>query len=385
MTELELREQIARGENLHSEFKGALPDREALAKSVVCFANTDGGQLIMGVGDAGEILGIADLDASMRIIDDVAFNRCEPPITVVQETLKVEDKTILIVNIPKGSQRPYRTGSGLYYIRSANKCRQASRDELLRLFQATESLYFDESAIFRASLKDLNLDYFEEFLKTHVGITASADDLKSYLENLRLSVSDNPTLTGLLFFGKKPQSYLPTAKIIAAYIPGTDISTAPFDKKEISGRIPEMIEDAGKFLRLYLREEHRIEGFASELRFEAPEFALREAVVNAVAHRDYTISAPIRLLVFDDRIEFRSPGKLPNTVTIPRIRLGGAHVLRNPTIYNLLGRMGFVTDLGSGVRRIIKSVYEHLQKEVVLEETETEFILSIPRSLPSDK
>jgi ATP-dependent DNA helicase RecG len=385
MTELELRDRIARGENLHTEFKGGLPDKEALAKSVVCFANTDGGQLIVGVGDAGEILGIADLDASMRLIDDIAFNRCEPPVTVVQETIKVEDKTVLIVNVPKGSQRPYRTGSGLYYIRSTNKCRQASRDELLRLFQATESLYFDESAIFRVSLKDLNLDYFEEFLKTHVGITASEDDLKSYLENLRLMVNGNPTLTGLLFFGKKPQSFLPTAKIIAAYIPGTDISIAPLDKKEIAGRIPEMIDDAGKFLRLYLREEHRIEGFASELRFELPEQAWREALVNAVAHRDYTISAPIRLLVFDDRIEFRSPGKLPNTVTIPRIRLGGAHVLRNPTIYNLLGRMGLITDLGSGVRRIIKSVYDHLQKEVLLEETETEFILTIPRNFPNDK
>lgn len=385
MTELELRDQIARGENLHTEFKGGLPDKEALAKSIVCFANTDGGQLIIGVGDAGEILSVADLDASMRLIDDVAFNRCEPPITVLQETLRVEDKAVLIANIPKGSQRPYRTDSGLYYIRSANKCRQASRDELLRLFQATESLYFDESVIFRASLKDLNLDYFDEFLKMHVGIAAAEDELKSYLENLRLSVTGNPTLTGLLFFGKKPQSFLPTAKIIAAYIPGTDISNAPIDKKEIAGRIPEMIEDAGRFLRLYLREEHRIKDFTSELKFEVPEFALREAVVNAVAHRDYTISAPIRLLVFDDRIEFRTPGKLPNTVTIPRIRLGGAHVLRNPTIYNLLARMGLVTDLGSGVRRIIKSVYEHLQKEVVLEETETEFILSIPRGVPSGK
>jgi ATP-dependent DNA helicase RecG len=141
-----------------------------------------------------------------------------------------------------------------------------------------------------------------------------------------------------------------------------------------------MIEDAERFLRLYLREEHRIEGFASELRPELPAPALREAVVNAVAHRDYTISTPIRLLVFDDRIEFRTPGKLPNTVTIPRIKLGGAHVLRNPTIYNLLARMGLVTDLGSGVRRIIKSVYDHLHKEVILEETETEFVLSIPRN-----
>jgi ATP-dependent DNA helicase RecG len=213
MTELELRERIARGENLHTEVKGALPDNESLAKSIACFANADGGQLMIGIGDAGEIIGVADLDESMRLIDDVAFNRREPPITVVQETIKVDDKTVLIVNVPKGSQRPYRTGSGLYYIRSASKCRQASREDLLRLFQATETLYFDESAIFRASSKDLNLDYFEDFLKAHVGITASAEELKSYLENLRLLVNGNPTLTGLLFFGKSRRAFFPLQRL----------------------------------------------------------------------------------------------------------------------------------------------------------------------------
>jgi ATP-dependent DNA helicase RecG len=379
MQAFELKERIAKGENLHTEFKSTLPDKEALAKSIVCFANTDGGQLIIGVGDKGEIAGITDLDQTMRTIDDVAFNRCEPPITVVQETLQSDDKTVLVVNIPKGTQRPYRTGSGFYYIRSTNKCRQASRDELLRLFQATETLYYDETIIFRASFKDLNLEYFEEFLNNHFGIKAAEDELKNYLENLRLLVNDHPTLAGLLFFGKKPQNFLPTAKIIAAYIPGTDLAILPADKKDIIGRIPEMLEDAERFLRLYLREEHQIKGFESELKFELPEFALREAVINAIAHRDYTLNAPIRLLVFQDRVEFRAPGKLPNTVTIERIKLGGAHVLRNPTIYNLLARMGLVTDLGSGVRRIIKSVRELLNKEVSLEDTGAEFVLTMPR------
>jgi ATP-dependent DNA helicase RecG len=165
MTETELRRRINRGEDIHTEFKVALPDNEFLAKSIVCFANTNGGQLIIGVDDAGSLVGVTDLDSAMRIVDDVTFNRCEPPITVVEETVTTEDKTILIVNIPKGTQRPYRTGSGLYYIRSTNKCRQASREELLRLFQATESIYYDETTIFKASYQDLDIHDFEEFLK----------------------------------------------------------------------------------------------------------------------------------------------------------------------------------------------------------------------------
>lgn len=140
-----------------------------------------------------------------------------------------------------------------------------------------------------------------------------------------------------------------------------------------------MIEDAERYLRLYLREEHQIKGFEPETIFEIPQPVLREAVVNAIAHRDYTISASIRILIFKDRVEFRTPGKLPNSVTIERIKIGGAHVLRNPTIYNLLAKMGMVTDLGSGVRRMIKLVREHTHKEVELEETESEFVVTIPR------
>jgi len=379
MSEAEFKKRLEKGEDLHTEFKSTLPDAASVAKTIVCFANTDGGQLIVGVTDSGEMIGVVDLDQTMRTIDDVAFNRCEPPITIVQETIKIEDKTILIVNVPKGSERPYRTGSGLYYIRSTNKCRQASRQELLRLFQATESLYYDESIVFRASTKDLNLETFEEFLKTFMGYIPAEDERKNYLENLLLLVDEHPTLAGLLFFGKKPQTFFPTAKIVAAYIPGTDIAVPPADKKEIAGRIPEMIADAERFLRLYLREAHQIEGFASELKLELPELVWREALVNAIAHRDYTVSAPIRLLVFQDRLEFRAPGRLPNSVTVERIKLAGAHVLRNPTIYNLLARMGLVTDLGSGVRRIIRTVQEHLQKEVILEDTEAEVVLTIPR------
>jgi ATP-dependent DNA helicase RecG len=377
--ELELKHRIAKGEDLHTEFKSALPDGFALSKSIVCFANTEGGQLVVGVGDTGEIFDVGELDQCMRAIDEEALNRCDPPVTVVQEIVKIGQKRVLVANIPRGTQRPYRTASGQYYIRSSNRCRQASREELLRLFQTTESLFFDESIIFRATMSDLSFDSFGEFLRVFLGIKAADDELKNYLVNLRLVIEDRPSLAGLLFFGKKPQNFIPEARLVAAHIPGTDVSIPPADSKQISGRIPELIDDAGRFLRLYLRQEHKIDGLESEIKPEVPEAAWREALVNSVAHRDYTISAPIRLIVFKDRVEFRTPGKLPNTVTIERIRLGGAHVLRNPTIYNLLARMGLVTDLRSGVRRIIRMIREHFNKEILLEETDTEFVLTIPR------
>jgi ATP-dependent DNA helicase RecG len=380
MNEAELKQRIEKGEDFHTEFKETLGDKDKILKEIVGFANTDGGQLVFGVTDTGTIPGIQNIDESMRIIDDLAYQRCEPPVTVVQETVKIGDKTILIANISKGTHRPYRTSGGHYYIRASNRCRQASREELLRLFQAGESIYFDETTVYRADFKDIDADSFDEFLLNHMNIKANEEERSNYMKNLHLlDINNKPTASGILFFGKKPQFFFPNSRVICAYIKGKDLSVPPFDKKDITGKIPEILENTEKFINFYLREEHVINGFEPEIRREIPLAALREAVVNAVSHKDYTIGAPIRVIIYEDRLELRTPGKLPNSVTIDSIKIGGSHILRNPTIYNLLYKMGMVTDLGSGVRRIINLVRSNSSKEVLFQETETEFILTIPR------
>ena len=151
------------------------------------------------------------------------------------------------------------------------------------------------------------------------------------------------------------------------------------NKKDLDGKIPDILDGSLKFSKLYLREEHRIKGFEPELYPEIPEEVLREGIVNAVAHRDWTINASIRLFIFKDRIEIRTPGKLPNTVTVESMKIGGCHILRNPTLYNLLYKIGMVTDTGSGVYRMHKIMKEKLNREIELYSTENEFILSIPR------
>jgi len=379
MDKLELQERILKGENLHTEFKESLPDNETLAKSIVCFANTDGGQLIIGVSDPGNITGVGDSDEAVRKIDDVAFNRCEPPISILPETVDMDSKIVLIINIPKGEQRPYRTKSGLYYIRSGNRCRQASWQEVRRLYQTSESIYYDETPISKASFTTLDIEYLKDFLGKYLGISPKESLIENYLKNLKvITHNKKPTLAGTLFFGKNPQQLIPFAKIIAAYIPGKDISIPPSDRKDLEGKIPDILENSLKFLRLYLKEEHRIKSFKAESYPEIPEEVFRECIVNAVAHRDYTINASIRLFIFEDRIEIRTPGKLPNTVTIENMKVS-IHVPRNPVIYNLLNKMGMVTDVGSGVPRVIKIIKEKLNKEIGLNSTEAEFILSIPR------
>lgn len=381
MNELEIKELIARGEGYHLEFKEENESNEDFAKTLVCFANTDGGKILVGIDNNGNTKGVSDIDKIMLRIDDVAINRCENPVSILQETVQIDDKTIVIVNVPKGSQRPYRTKSGNYYVRSSNRCRQASREELLIIFQASESLYYDELPVSRSGMSDLDINRFKIFLKDSLDVSVNNDDeIKNYLINFHLTAIDNiPTVTGILFFGEAPQKFLPEARIICAFINGNDLSIPPDDKKEITGTILQILEDTERFLKIYLKEKHQIKDFEPEITFEIPFESMREAVFNAIAHRDYTINAPVRIIIFSDRIEVHSPGKLPNTVTIDSIKVGGSHVLRNPSIYNILVKMGKVTDLGSGVRRIIKLIQEHIKKDVDFKETDSEFILIIPK------
>ena len=379
MNEFELRELINQGEGHHLEFKREEEKNPDFAKTIVAFANADGGKILIGVADDGEIIGVNNSDETMRRIDDIAYNRCSPPITILQELSWIEKKQVIIITVAKGIQRPYMTG-GKFYIRSSNRVREATREEILRLFQRNESIFYDELPVGQASLSDLDMKKAEEFFTNQINIQVTENELTHLLQNFSIINQENlPTVAGLLFFGKDPQKYLKEARVICSFIRGEDISIEPNDLKSIEGTIPDMIKDVERFMNLYLKEQHIIKDFEPELYPELPMTSIREFVVNAFAHRDYTINAPIRIIIFTDRIEIHSPGALPNTVTVEKIKVGGAHVLRNSTIYNLLSKFQFVTDLGSGIRRACELIKNKINKEVDFNVTDNEFIVKIPR------
>jgi ATP-dependent DNA helicase RecG len=141
----------------------------------------------------------------------------------------------------------------------------------------------------------------------------------------------------------------------------------------------QMLEDSMRFLEIHLRRHHKIKRLEPEAKLELPIEVLREALVNALAHRDYTIVSPIRVIVFADRLEIHTPGQLPNGVTIDSIRLG-VHVLRNPTIYNIFLKLGLVTDAGSGVPRMIRLIRQATNQEPDFRVVGHEFIVALPRS-----
>lgn len=373
----ELRERILRWEDPHTDFKQVVDSREELAKDLVCFANSDGGQIVVGVAKDRTVTGVEDPDALMLLVDDVAFQRCRPPLTVVPEIVRLDGMSVVVLNVAKGDQRPYATKSGQYYVRGGARCRQASREELLRLFQASKSLFYDELALRALDLTDLDLDAVSRHL-ADMGLE-DADDPTTLLRNWRLYDGEHPTVAGVVLFGRNPQDALEASKVVAGAVAGEDIGDDFVDRTDLRGGLFALVQQAEAFLQLHLRTGHEITGFEPERRPEIPMAALREAVVNALVHRDYSIPGPCRIFVLTDRVEVRSPGRPPNTVDADAMR-AGIHVPRNPHIYSRVVEAELATRAGTGIRRIARLLRDHGGRELGITISDAEVVLTLPRS-----
>lgn len=378
MTPNELRERILRWEDAHTDFKREVGHSDELAKDLVCFANGDGGQIIIGVDEGRNIVGVDDPDRVLLRADEVAFNLCSPPLIVASEVVILDAKPVVVLTVPKGDERPYATSNGRYYVRSGARCRPASRDQMLRLFQASGSFFYDEQRLFRLGLGDLDLDA----VSRHLADAQEQDlgeDLPRLLRAWRLYDGEHPTVGGVVLFGRNPQAALESSKVVVGALAGTDLGDDFIDRKDLSGGLFDVIDQVGTFLRLHLRTGHEIVGFEPERREEIPFAALREAVVNALVHRDYTIPGPVRIFVLTDRVEVRSPGRPPNSVDADAMR-AGVHVPRNPHIYSRVAAAQLATRAGTGVLRIARLLRENSGQSVDIRISDAEVALILPRA-----
>lgn len=384
MNSEELERRVANWEDLHTEFKLEAIHPDDLSAAIVGFANAEGGELIIGVSNDKQIVGVGDTDRLAQYVDTVAFNNSRPPISTILEIVKYKQRPVMVVHIPRGDQRPYSTNRGVYFIRTSSGRRQATREELLRLFQATESMFYDETPLLRLDLSAIDMDAVQRFLKDSSRSMAGAElPIERLLRAWRLVYDGHPTIAGLLLFGRSPQEHLPYAQVNAARIPGTDAANDPSDRKDLSGRLLDVLDQSMRFLNLHLQTPHRIRGLEAEPHPELPAEALREALVNALAHRDYTVRGPIRLFVFDDRVEFHSPGRAPNTMDEEAMR-AGAHVVRNPHIYARFSDAGLVTGAGTGIPRIVRLVRQATRTDVQISLRDFEVLLVLPRRVKRD-
>lgn len=363
--EADVLSHIAGGEGQSCEFKREIGNLEGMAGEIVAFATSDGGVLFVGVDDDGSIMGVADANAAFAALTNLCRDRCIPPISPVIEQQTVGDREILVLRVAPELNRlkPYRTAGGRFYVRVGKDKRDATGRELIRIAQAAGELHYDESPVLAASLDELSLSAFEAYHKLQFGVPLGTQleqsglDLNRLLRNLRLLHDLDGELVlsvaAVLVFGQEPQRFMPQSRVSAVAFAGNDEDSDLLDRREIVGRLATIIEDTKAFLERNIRAPAREQGFRREDILLYDLTALGEAVVNAVAHRDYSLSgSQIRVFLFQNRVEVRSPGRLPNSVTLDNIKLG-VHAERNRAIATLLTQLGYMSAIGTGVPRLI--------------------------------
>ena len=364
MEEFELRNQILLGEDSTRQFKREPSADAKMAGEIVAFANSGGGRIFVGVEKDGTITGLNGEEAE-KVGEDmakVAWDSVRPPFSILSKAVPTSDGIVVVIEIPDGSAKPYCDNKGVYWVKNGpDKRRVQSPEELARLFQSGEKLYAESQVVSASTLEDFDHARFERFYETKYSETPPNrnEESESYqrtLENLELVDSGRVTVAGLLLFGNRNRVpvLLPEMKIDAIWFDGTERSSSKWhDQRTITGTLVEQYDEGMGFLK---RWNSRIQGqgsFNQTGSLEVPETVFEELLINALIHRDYFIKDSIKLFIFDDRIEIRSPGKLPNSLTVDQIRRGvrrSRNVLLASFAPDLLNFRG----IGSGIVRSLK-------------------------------
>ena len=388
MTADELRQKIRLGEDSYTEFKERVDNPEGLAGEIVALANTEGGRLLIGIADDGRVVGLPDPARASTTLAQICRENVVPAILPLIEVVEMEGRLVIVLEV-RGPHKPYRTKGGRYYIRAGPIKQDASPQELLRLAQRAGAFRFDETSVRGTSTANLDWGLFQSYYRSVAGESLTEPELTSE-DVLRgafvLTECDGQwclTVAGLLCFGKNPQRHLYHSRISALRFIGDEVSETMADTQELHGPLSQLIDGAVSFAVRNTPNSARIEGVKENEFPQYPRAALRELIVNAVAHRDYSIEgAQIRLVIFDQRLELYSPGRLPNTMTLANLRHYN-HIARNPLIVQYLNRQGYMRDFGTGIPRVYRLMREHNGTEPEFELIGEEFVARLTAPVSS--
>lgn len=367
MEAIELVRLTEHGEDSHTQFKLAQDIRNAtsLAAEMVAFANAEGGRILIGVDDLGNIVGVTpeDIRRLNNLVSNVASENVRPPINPITENVSTDRGLVIVMTIREGLSKPYADNQGIFWMKSgANKRPVTSREEIQRMLQRAGLVHADEVPVEGTTLDALDDAHFEDFFLKQFGrsvndaLEDSGMSMAQLLNNLRLAKDKTLDLAGLLLFGRNPQLHRPAFVVKAVSFVGNDLAGERYrDSEDIGGCLRDMHTRTMSFITRNIRRVQGNKDFNTEGDLEVPVVALEEIVVNMLLHRDYFISAPWRVMIFDNRIELISPGALPNNLTVENIRSGVSN-MRNPLIASYATKELPYRGIGTGIRRALASV-----------------------------
>lgn len=360
METTELLEAIGRGEDSRRQFKQDVTNPASLGAEIAAFANSGGGQIFIGVADDGTVRELAAVHVARlnQLISNAASIVVRPAINPQTENVPVGNGVVVVVTVPDGLSKPYVDNTGAIWVKSgSDKRKVTAREELQRMFQSAQLVHGDDVPVPGTSVSDIDVEYFRRFFKNRFeeDFDEQRLSLAQVLTNMRLLSAGRLTVSGALLFAADPTPLVPAFHVKAVCYPGTDIHASQYtDSADIYGRIAVQFDDAFAFVLRNLRREQRGQGVNTEGILEIPRIVFEELLANAMIHRDYFVVAPIRIFMFDDRVEIISPGHLPNNLTVANIRSGNSN-MRNPSLASYATKVLPYRGLGNGIVRALKA------------------------------
>ncbi len=351
------------GPNSRLEFL-AEPTPDGLAEALVAFANTDGGMIVVGLDEAGNCVGQGyseDLEGILR----QAETMCRPPVVLGNwEQFEAEGGSVVAIRVPR-SLELHALEDGRVLVRSGAENRPLGGDEIRRLASTKSTGDFEAEAVPGATYEDFDREILDEyFAKREERLRrVFTGDRKELLRDIgALTDGGQPTVAGVLLFSKYPQQWLPQSGVVFVKFVGTeprgeDGMAGYARREEITGPLARLIENIWELTWSEMAVSAVVRGLEREETYEYPSFAVREAIVNAVCHRDYRLRGRrIEVRMYRDRLEVISPGGLPGFITVDNIV--EEHFSRNPMLVGSLFHWGYIEELGLGIDRMIEEMLQ---------------------------
>ena len=377
----ELTNPIGATESLNIEWKQSLSQTNEIIETVAAFSNTEGGKIIIGVSASGKLLGVdIGKDTIERLTNQVSQNtdpKIHPRITVE----KINKKAIIVIEVKESSDHLV-LAFGRPYKRVGKSTMRMSKDEYERLIieKHKEKLQLDNQICKEASLKDIDEDKIRWFLR-RAKVERNFDvetkiSVKEILQKLDLLKENKPTNAAVLLFAKNPQRFFLQVEVRCARFKGNKPVKPFIDMKVFEGNIIDQVDKALGFILEHIPMKVYLAGKPErEERYDYPPDALREAIINAICHRDYVNVGHIQIRIFDDRIEVWNPGLLPEPLTLEDLKKKHKSIPRNPLIAKCFFLIKFIEQWGTGTNDMInlclhwglpEPLFEHITGDFVV-------------------
>jgi len=365
MNEKKLLKLIEKGENQRVEFKEKF-DKEAI-ETATAFANTNGGVILIGINNKGKIKGVSIGKETLKEWVNKISQATEPILIPEIEKHSIEGKDIVEIIIKESPIKPVAY-KGICFLRIKNSNRKLSPKEVSEFHLQTTGSSWDSYLAKDADLEDIDLKKVEDYIKlaNETGRKKIKEKPLEVLRKLELVKNNKPTWASILLFGKEPQRFVSQAKIHCGRFKD---ETTIIDDSLIDGTIIGQVDKALEFIKRHLKLKFEITGKPRRKEeWEYPLDALREAVINAICHRDYTEPSEIQVRIYDDKLIIWSSGKLPLGITLEDLHKPHKSVLRNKLIAQVFFDIAFIEKWGSGIQRIIQSCLKQGLPEPKFEE-----------------